>query len=202
MFQFAVMVEGVETLREIKELAPRVKFAAVQAINKVARDQRAEAARRITDQINIPKSYVSPSGGRLVVSQQAQRTSLEARITARGRPTSLARFSKGSPGRAGVTVEVKPGQTSYMRRAFLIRLPQGSTLTDSRFNLGLAIRLRPGERLDNKVRQVKLDKGLYLLYGPSVQQVFLDNSGKGVADDLAEPTADYLEAEFARLLSL
>lgn len=202
MAQFAVMVEGVETLRDIKELAPRVKFAAAQAINKVARDQRAEAARRITDQINIPKSYVSPSGGRLVVSQQAQRTSLEARITARGRPTSLARFSKGSPGKAGVTVEVKPGQTSYMRRAFLIRLPQGSTLTDSRFNLGLAIRLRPGERLDNKVRQVKLDKGLYLLYGPSVQQVFLDNSGKGVADDLAEPTADYLEAEFARLLSL
>ena len=202
MAQFAVMVEGVETLRDIKELAPRVKFAAAQAINKVARDQRAEAARRITDQINIPKSYVSPSGGRLVVSQQAQRTSLEARITARGRPTSLARFSKGSPGKAGVTVEVKPGQTSYMRRAFLIRLPQGSTLTDSRFNLGLAIRLRPGERLDNKVRQVKLDKGLYLLYGPSVQQVFLDNSGKGVADDLAKPTADYLEAEFARLLSL
>lgn len=202
MLQFAVMVEGVETLREIKELAPRVKFAAVQAINKVARDQRAEAARRITDQVNLPKSYVSPSGGRLTVSQKAQRTSLEARITARGRPTSLARFSKGSPGKAGVTVEVKPGQSRYMRRAFLIRLPQGSTLTDSRFNLGLAIRLRPGERLDNKVRQVKLDKGLYLLYGPSVQQVFLDNSGKGVADDLAEPTADYLEAEFARLLSL
>lgn len=202
MLQFAVMVEGVETLREIKELAPRVKFAAAQAINKVARDQRAEAARRITSQVNLPKSYVSPSGGRLTVSQQAQRTSLEARITARGRPTSLARFSKGSPGKAGVTVEVKPGQSSYMRRAFLIRLPQGSTLTDSRFNLGLAIRLRPGERLDNKVRQVKLDKGLYLLYGPSVQQVFLDNSGKGVADDLAEPTADYLEAEFARLLSL
>lgn len=202
MLQFAVMVEGVETLREIKGLAPRVKFAAAQAINKVARDQRAEAARRITSQVNLPKSYVSPSGGRLTVSQQAQRTSLEARITARGRPTSLARFSKGSPGKAGVTVEVKPGQSSYMRRAFLIRLPQGSTLTDSRFNLGLAIRLRPGERLDNKVRQVKLDKGLYLLYGPSVQQVFLDNSGKGVADDLAEPTADYLEAEFARLLSL
>lgn len=202
MAQFAVMVEGVETLREIKELAPRVKFAAAQAINKVARDQRAEAARRITDQVNLPKSYVSPSGGRLVVSQKAQRTSLEARITARGRPTSLARFSRGTPGKAGVTVEVKPGQSSYMRRAFLIRLPQGSTLTDSRFNLGLAIRLRPGERLNNKVRQVKLDKGLYLLYGPSVQQVFLDNAGKGVADDLAEPTADYLEAEFSRLLSL
>lgn len=202
MLQFAVMVEGVESLREIRELGPRIKTAAAQAINKVARDQRAEAARRITDQVNLPKSYVSPAGGRLVVSQQAQKESLEARITARGRPTSLARFSRGTPGKAGVTVEVKPGQTSFMRRAFLIRLPQGSTLTDSRFNLGLAIRLRPGERLQNKVRQVKLDKGLYLLYGPSVQQVFLNNEGKGVATDLAEPTADYLEAEFTRLLAL
>jgi hypothetical protein len=202
MLQFAVMVEGVESLREIRELGPRIKTAAAQAINKVARDQRAEAARRITDQVNLPKSYVSPAGGRLVVSQQAQKESLEARITARGRPTSLARFSRGTPGKAGVTVEVKPGQTSFMRRAFLIRLPQGSTLTDSRFNLGLAIRLRPGERLQNKVRQVKLDKGLYLLYGPSVQQVFLDNEGKGVAADLADPTADYLEAEFTRLLAL
>jgi len=202
MLQFAVMVEGVESLREIRELGPRIKTAAAQAINKVARDQRAEAARRITDQVNLPKSYVSPAGGRLVVSQQAQKESLEARITARGRPTSLARFSRGTPGKAGVTVEVKPGQTSFMRRAFLIRLPQGSTLTDSRFNLGLAIRLRPGERLQNKVRQVKLDKGLYLLYGPSVQQVFLNNEGKGVAADLADPTADYLEAEFTRLLAL
>lgn len=202
MLQFAVMVEGVESLREIKDLGPRIKTAAAQAINKVARDQRAEAARRITDQVNLPKSYVSPAGGRLVVSQQAQKESLEAKITARGRPTSLARFSRGTPGKAGVTVEVKPGQTSFMRRAFLIRLPQGSTLTDSRFNLGLAIRLRPGERLQNKVRQVKLDKGLYLLYGPSVQQVFLNNEGKGVAADLADPTADYLEAEFTRLLAL
>ena len=202
MLQFAVMVEGVESLREIRDLGPRIKTAAAQAINKVARDQRTEAARRITEQVNLPKSYVSPAGGRLVVSQQAQKESLEARITARGRPTSLARFSRGTPGKAGVTVEVKPGQASFMRRAFLIRLPQGSTLTDSRFNLGLAIRLRPGERLQNKVRQVKLDKGLYLLYGPSVQQVFLNNEGKGVAADLADPTADYLEAEFTRLLAL
>lgn len=203
MAQFAVAVEGIESIREVKDLSKNIRLAAARAINKVARDQRVDAARRITDQVNFPKSYVSPSGGRLVVSQQAQRTSLEARITARGRPTSLARFTRGSPARGtGVTVEVKPGQSSYMRRAFLIRLPQGSTLTDSRANLGLAIRLRPGERLQNKVQQVKLDKGLYLLYGPSVQQVFLDNAGKGVADDIADPTADYLEAEFARLLNL
>lgn len=203
MDQFAVAVEGIQSLRDIKDIAPQLRFKAAQAINKVARDQRSAAARMILDQINLPKSYVSPAGGRLVVSQKAQRTSLEAKITARWRPTSLARFTRGTPARgAGVSVEVKPGQATYLRRAFLIRLPQGSALTDTRFNLGLAIRLRPGESLNNKVRQVRLDKGLYLLFGPSVQQVFLDNRGQGVAADLADPTADYLEAEFARLLNI
>jgi hypothetical protein len=201
--QFAVIAEGVETIRDVQEIAPRLKMAAVRAINTVARDQRAEAARRITDQVNLPKSYVSPSGGRLIITQKAQRASLEARITARGRPTSLARFVRGTPQRgAGVTVEVKPGQSSYLRRAFLMRLPQGKEITDTKFNLGLAIRLRPGESLNNKTQKIRLANNLYLLYGPSVQQVFLDNQGQGVADDLAEPTADYLEAEFFRLLQL
>lgn len=202
MSTFAVAVEGVETIREIQELRPQIRLAAVRAINKVARDQRAEAARRVSEQINLPRSYVSPSSGRLSVSKQATRGSLEARITARGRPTSLARYAKGSPGKAGVTLEVKPGQSSYMKRAFLIKLPQGSGQTDTRFNLGLAIRLRPGESLRNKVRSVQIAKNLYLLYGPSVQQVFLDNQGKGVASDLAEPTASRLEAEFNRLLEI
>lgn len=202
MAAFAVAVEGVETIRDIQELRPQIRLAAARAINKVARDQRAEAARRISDQINLPRSYVSPASGRLSVTQQANRSKLEARITARGRPTSLARYAKGTPGRAGVTLEVKPGQSSFLRRAFLIKLPQGSSQTETRFNLGLAIRLRPGESLKNKTQQVQLSKGLYLLYGPSVQQVFLDNRGSGVADDLAEPTADRLEAEFNRLLAI
>lgn len=202
MAAFAVAVEGVETIRDIQELRPQIRLAAARAINKVARDQRAEAARRISDQINLPRSYVSPASGRLSVTQQATRSSLEARITARGRPTSLARYAKGSPGRAGVTLEVKPGQSNFLRRAFLIKLPQGSSQTDTRFNLGLAIRLRPGESLQNKAQQVQLSKGLYLLYGPSVQQVFLNNKGSGVADDLAEPTAERLEAEFNRLLEI
>lgn len=203
MNQFAVTVEGIESLREIKKIAPQLRFKATQAINKVARDQRSTAARMILDQINLPRSYINPAGGRLIVSQRAQKTSLEAKITARGRPTSLARFTRGMPARGtGITVEVKPGQASYLKRAFLIRLPQGSVLTDTRFNLGLAIRLRSGEHLHNKIKQIRLDKSLYLLYGPSIQQVFLNNQGQGVAADLADPTADYLEAEFARLLNL
>lgn len=203
MAQFAVVVEGIETLADVRDYGKRIKIVSVQAVNKVARDQRAEAAKRIGEQINLPKRYLGPSAGRLTVTQQATRNRLEARITARGRPTSLARFSKGSPGgRGGVTVEVHKGQARRMKRAFLIRLPQGSSLTETRFNLGLAMRLRPGESVNNKIRQVQLSKGLVLLYGPSIQQVFLDNQGKGVAADIAEPTAKKLEAEVFRLLGL
>ena len=202
MVGFAVAIEGIESFTDLQKLGPDVKVATVRAINKVARDTRALAARQIGEQINLPKRVLGPAAGNLVVSKQAQRASLEARIKARGRPTSLARFTKGSPGRAGVTVEVKPGQARFLRRAFLIRLPQGSSLTETRFNLGLAIRLRPGETLDNKTNQVRLSKGLYLLYGPSVQQVFLDNQNKGVARDLEPSVGQDLENEIIRLLGL
>lgn len=202
MAQFAVVAEGIETLRDIKDIGKDIRLRAAQAINKVARDQRVEAARRIRDQVNLPSRSLGPSAGNLTVAQKATRSKLEARIRARGRPTSLARFSRGQPGKAGTTVEVKPGQARFMRRAFLIRLPQGSTITETRFNLGLAIRLRPGEKLNNKIRQVQLAKNLVLLYGPSIQQVFLDNQERGVARDIEEPTADKLEAEILRLIGL
>jgi hypothetical protein len=54
----------------------------------------------------------------------------------------------------------------------------------------------------NKFQQVQISKGLYLLYGPSIQQVFLNNAGKGVAKDISDPSADALEREFIRLMGL
>ena len=89
-----------------------------------------------------------------------------------------------------------------MKRAFLIKLNKGGGQTDTQFNAGLAIRLRPGEKIQNKVRQVQLSKNLYLLYGPSVQQVFLDNQGSGVAEDMKGEVLDQLEREFLKLLNL
>jgi len=203
MANFAVAVEGLEALRDIRDLDKKSKINLVRALNKTTRDARVEAARRIGEEINLPKRSLGPAAGNLTVSKMAQRASLESRIKAKGRPTSLAKFSKGTPGRgAGVMVEVKPGQASFLRKAFLIKLPQGNTLTDTRFNLGLAIRLAPGERMANKFQQVQISKGLYLLYGPSIQQVFLNNAGKGVAKDISDPSADALEREFIRLMGL
>lgn len=204
MAGFAVVVEGLETVRDFGDTKGKIARAAAQAINRTARDQRVRAARLIQAQVNLPARYVSPAEGRLAVSRQASAGKLEAAITARGRPTSLARFVQGSPGfnKAGLTVEVRPGQASFMKRAFLIKLNSGSGRTDTQFNAGLAIRLKPGERIKNKIRQVQLSKNLYLLYGPSVQQVFLDNQGDGVAEDISGETLAKLEREFLRLLNL
>ena len=199
---FSVSEQGVEaTLGLLRRTGRRVPQTASRALNKIALRGRTRIARRIGEQISVPASYLAPSGGRLIVSRKASPSSLVAVITARSRPTSLARFARGR-GRGNVRVEVRPGRVRELRRAFFIRLRQGSALTDTQFNLGLAIRLRPGERIENKVRQAQLAKGLYLLYGPSVQQVFLDNASDGVAAREAPAIAGDLETEFLRLLKL
>ena len=205
MSEFAVFLDGLEVdlLKGLDNESRRK--ATVMAINKIARDARAQAAKMIRQEVNFPAKYVSPAQKRLYVSKQATGGNLEARITAQGRATSLAQFVKGAPrpGKPGVYVEVAPGKARMMKRAFLIRLPQGSSpVTDTKFNLGLAIRLRPGESLANKVSARRVEKGLYVLYGPSVNQVFRANDGDGIANEMVPDVAAKLEAEFRRLLGV
>ena len=205
MTEFAVFADmlDVDLLGGVGDAAR--KRAASQALNKVARDARAQAAKAIREQVNLPASYVAPAQRRLWVSKNATPGNLESKVSAQGRATSLARFVTGParPGKAGVYVEVKPGAARFMKRAFLIRLPSGtSPVTDTQFNLGLAIRLRPGETLQNKMAARRVENGLYVLFGPSVSQVFRDNSGDGVANQIAPKAARDLESEFLRLLGL
>ena len=205
MADFAVFLDGldVDLLRGFDNDSRRK--AAVMALNKVARDARSQAAKMIRQDVNLPARYVGPAQQRLYVSKNASGGSLEAKITAQGRATSLAQFVNGAPraGKPGVYVEVSPGKARFMKRAFLIKLPQGaSPITDTKFNLGLAIRLRSGEKLKNKISARRVEKGLYVLYGPSVSQVFRANDGEGVATDMVPDVAAKLEAEFRRLLGV
>lgn len=199
MSAYAIAVEGLEGLEDLEGLPERINRAARMAINRVLDTTRAESARKIRQQVNLPARYLQGSASRLTIAKKARTSDLEGIIRGRERPTSLARFVSGStrPGKAGVRVEVKPGASSELKNAFLIRLPQGNTLTDTQYNLGLAIRLRDGERIRNKKHMVRLSRGLVLLYGPSVNQVFRD-----VAEQEAEPAAEKLEREFLRLLAL
>lgn len=205
MSQFAFFTDGLEVdLLEGFSTEQR-RLAAVRAINKIARDARAQAAKMIRNEVNLPARYVSPSEGRLAVTKQANGSNLEARITARGRATSLAQFVTGSdkPNVQGVHIEVAPGKARFLRRAFLIRLPQGnSPVTDTKFNLGLAVRLKPGDTLRNKITARRVEKGLYVLYGPSVSQVFRANDGDGIANEMTPGLEAKLRDEFLRLLRL
>ncbi len=199
---YAVVVEGLSALEDFRGLQKRIELAALRSINRAARDGRSDSAKMIYSQVAFPAGFLGPKAGRLFVAKQAQRGSLKAIIRARGRPTSLARFVTASSRARGVTLQVSPGKATFMRRAFLIKLRRGTAGIETKFNQGLAIRLRPGERLDKKIKQVQLSKGLTLLYGPSVQQVFLDNQGRGVAKDISPDILDTMEGEFLRLLKL
>lgn len=200
--QFLVAVDGLDALQDLENLPREIERAAFQAINKVTDRTYAASGRAIRKQVAFPARYLTGTSGRLQVTQRAQSGSLEAEITGRHRPTSLARFARsGSPAstrrRGGTMVEVSPGSPKFMERAFLLRLRAGAAGIDTKSNLGLAIRLRPGETLRNKRLATRRWNGLYLLYGPSVDQVFDD-----VAEDQAPEIAAHLENEFFRLMRL
>jgi len=92
-----------------------------------------------------------------------------------------------------VSVVVKPGRVRSFKSGFLWRFPGG--------NVGFAIRLRPGDTVRSVERftpyQVKRPdgkpSGLFILYGPSVDQVF-----GFVAEQIMPEVTSALEAEFDR----
>lgn len=185
---YAVAVEGLADI-DFSTVPEAVKRFASQAINATARRYRTESSRRIREQVAFPARYLdSKSDGNLQIVRTATPTNLEAAIQGRFRATSMTRFVRGPVvhGRRSPTVEVAPGKRETMKRAFIMNLRSG--------NKGLAVRLAPGERIENKKRMVRMNNGLYLLYGPSVDQVFRD-----VAADVSEEASEYMENEFLRL---
>jgi hypothetical protein len=195
-FGYVVAVDGLSALRDLETIPNEVKTAALRAVNRTVERARASSARRIREQVNFRARYLSGEDGRLAITKRATRDDLEGRITGRFRPTSLAEFvSSGRVGgKGGVTLQVEPGVAKRSRRMFMIRLRAGATELG---NVGLAIRLRQGERIENKRKMISMGNGLHLLYGPSVDQVF-----STVAEDVSPEAAEFLEAEFIRLMGL
>lgn len=191
-----ISADGIADLELYFDRFPTVARNAMSiAINDAARDVGMKAARRdITAQVAFPEGYLDRPD-RLSVTQYATPTRLEARITGRDRPTSLARFAargtpvyrRGAQPPLGVTVMVKPGRPEHFASAFLYALKNG--------NVGFAIKLRPGDTVRGveRYQPIMLWKGVFLLYGPSVNQVF-----QGVADDIAPEVTSAIEAEFHR----
>lgn len=192
MNAYVLAVEGLSSLKDIESLDENILRAARNAVNRTVDRTRTLSDKEIRSQIAFPARYLND---RLKVVKRASGRTLEAVISGRDRPTSLARFAKNrnpqATRKAGkVDLTVTPGRTTTIPNAFLMPLRNG--------NLGLAIRLKEGESIRNKKFVTKVGKGLYLLYGPSVNQVF-----RTVAEEKAAPeAADFLEREFLRLLEL
>lgn len=181
------ILNGLNDVQRFFEALPDVaEQSAVFAINDVTAGEGMVAIRReMREQVDFPSGYLE--AGRLRVGKRARRGVLEASIKGRDRPTSLARFAAGQTpantrGR-GVHVKVKRGQTRVLRKGFIVDLKNG--------NRGVAVRLKPGESMRNSDKAVRLDDNVYLLYGPSVDQVF-----KGVAVDVAPQMTVALSRRF------
>lgn len=202
MSLLTVDLSGLKNLDKYLLAAPEAATAAMRdTINGGIKFAYAEASRQIRAEVNLPQDYIGSvaQGNRLKITAYASPDKLLAMISASTRAVSLARFVKSSA-RGAVTVEVKPGQTRLMKSAFLIKLRQGKNpVTDDQFNLGLAIRLKPGQTVFNKKQVVEFDKskpGLYLLYGPSVDQVFQQARSK-----IEAAVQSWVEGEFPRQMS-
>lgn len=198
---YVVLLDGLSEMRGTLDAIPaKVQRNAVRAVNYAARRGRTDAQKEIEAQVAFPRGYLSPRNGRLTVDT-AKSIDDQAEIRGRFRPTSLAQFvTSGKPASPGkrptpITLAVREGHSTRSSRMFLIRLRAGTADIDTKSNLGVAIRLRPGERVEGKHTMVQMKNGLYLLYGPSISQVYRTVSQEQIPD-----VEQYLLKEFQRLM--
>lgn len=193
-----VIVDGLRDLERYMLALPEIAKTSMRiALNDVADFGVAKfLPDKLQEQVAFPTGYLNPS--RLFVSERARNDTLEAQIVGRQTPTSLARFAGGATfgQTGGITVMVKPGAPQKLDRAFLVRLRQGTRSTAEGFNRGLAVRVRDGERLRGSTAAVQLDNNVFILYGPSVDQVL-----RTVADEQIDALAEKVRSEFFRQFS-
>lgn len=188
----------VRYLEQFPVITPR---AAKLALNQTAERKGLKLAReRMLDQVAFPSGYLYPP--RFGVSQKATEGNLLAVIRGAFTPTPLGRFAGSQRtrfvaarkhnrkiSRPKIKVQIKPGRFVELPRAFLLTLRNG--------NIGLGIRLKPGEVLHNTIGAKMIVSGplagVALLYGPSVDQVF-----RSVAADISPEVLLELESEFLR----
>ncbi len=195
-----IAVEGIEDLPDLEGMTPAITRAARQAVNAAIDRARTWSAAEMRKQVNFPPSYLRGPGSRLKVVKRASGNDLDAVLRGRFEPTSLARFAQsGKPvqrgDQRGLEVEVEPGVARFMPRTFLINLQAGDPRVRNLANRGLAIRLPRGKKPKAAYKPKRLEDGLWLLYGPSVDQVF-----RSVAADVQPDVDDYLNREFRRLM--
>lgn len=188
---YVVAIEGLSALEQLDTLDPNITRYARMAVNKTLPFARGRAARSMEQQVKFPRGYLTGQDGRLAIAKYAKEDDLTGIVRGRDQPTSLARFvvggaKVGKRGDKGVTVEVDPGIAKRMPSAFVIKLRNN--------NLGLAYRSADGTP-PKSFGAKKLGEGLYLLYGPSVDQVF-----NKTREEIVPDAEEFMAKEFARLM--
>ena len=188
---FDSRVIGLENLESVRHLGPVNRAAASAALNDTARRQRTASARIIARELNLRTAQLAPGRKVLYVSRLSNPRTLEARITATGRATSLAEFVRGAArGGRDPIVSVKPGTVKTIRGAFL-----------NRAKTRLLIRVRKGSRIRGRRTRQNVRAGQAVpLFGPSVQQAFIGERGTGVAKDIERKTANLLVERYLGIL--
>lgn len=196
-----IRMHGLDSAEKyIREFPAASRQAKILAVNDTARYGARRGSEAIRKEVAFSRGYLgdaSNSNSKLRITRLARGSDAEAIISAREVPTSLARFATGAASFGkrdrGPRVKVRAGGSSkQIKGGFFVKLRAG-TGSDDAFNIGLAVRLKPGERVRNKRQMKSFGKGLYLLYAPSVAQVF-----DTVRDDIAEDVGVHLETEFLR----
>lgn len=199
-----IMLDGLDKFADATgNLPENVTTAITRSINKTLDRTRTRAARVVLDQVAFPASYLGPAKKRLWVRQRARNDSLFGSIEGRDAATSLARFAKqkvttsGSQRPKGGKIDVRVrtgGGFRAIPRAFLIRLKNN--------NVGLAVRTN-GNSPSGAFKPKEIGKNLWLLYGPSVDQVLLAASdGDGVYEELSPEALEFMAGEFNRQMDL
>jgi hypothetical protein len=198
-----ITTSGLADFKKYCDVAPDIAVTSARiALNTVAaRALKQDVPKTMRGEVAFPPGYLEDPT-RLARDRPATNTELFTSIIGQDPPTSLARFANGlaafgTKQEADVIVIVKPSRSVTMKRVFPFKLRAGDG-TSGAFNIGLAIRLKPGEILAHRTLgniglAIPRIPNVYLLYGPSVNQVFDD-----VAGDLADPLGESVEAEFLR----
>lgn len=195
MSELVLVIEGLREVGDRLNKTPaQIEIAMQRAMNRTADSTRTRLATKIRSEVAFPGGYLSPSGGRLTVSHRASKGDLEVRLTGRDRPTSLARFA-GKQKRVKVRVQ-RGGKAHRIPHSFLINLRNG--------NRGLAVRTDDGRTPPRAYKPKRMSNGLWLLYGPSVDQILYGTQSRngGAFGDVEDWAAEKLEAEFYRLLKV
>jgi hypothetical protein len=197
MLTISGSVLGGDLRKYFEQVPVAANKAAALAINQVVDRAFVPMIRKQAEQeINFPNGYLQQAD-RLAVTRRATSTRLEAVVTARDRATSLARFAPGftpensRKNRVVVRVQRKGKSIRLSNNAWIARLNNG--------NVGLAVRLGRGEKPTNTEGAVLVKAwsgvrgNVYLLYGPSVDQVI-----KTIAIDALPDAGDRIAKEFMR----